>query len=260
MKTEEVPGCALCPYEWAERYCRRPGGKAPKNCPSLRHPELASEAMALVGEPTVGNFSRNCSIQEAQAYGGRELGYEAVHPIKPRIREIVEFAGRMGYQRLGLIFCVGLRREAAIVHQLFADAGFATVSVACKVGRVPKSAIGLERQDQVDPGAAEESMCNPVLQALVANRHGVELNVLLGLCVGHDSLFIRHAEAPVTVLAVKDRLLGHNPLAAIYTLDSYYRSLKGGSEKKPGGRSEPAEQLPPEVVEGKENEQRGEHQ
>ena len=27
-------------------------------------------------------------------------------------------------------------------------------------------------------------------------------------------------------VAVKDRLLGHNPLAAIYTIYGYYRSLK----------------------------------
>ena len=49
-----------------------------------------------------------------------------------------------------------------------------------------------------------------------------QLNILLGLCVGHDSLFIKYSEAPVTVFAVKDRVLGHNPIAAIYTANSYY--------------------------------------
>ena len=223
---ETVPSCALCPFPWPERYCRRPGGKGPKNCPSFLYRDLVEQAQALVSEPELLQFSRNCSIQEAEAYGGRELGYEHIRPIKPRIEEIAEFAGRMGYERLALIFCVGLRREAEIVHTFFSDYGFETVSVACKVGRVAKSILGLGRAEQVDPGAEEETLCNPVLQALVANRCEVQLNILLGLCVGHDSLFIRHAKAPVTVLAVKDRLLGHNPLAAIYTYDSYYRSLK----------------------------------
>ena len=36
---------------------------------------------------------------------------------------------------------------------------------------------------------------------------------------------MKYSNAPCTVLAAKDRLLGHNPLAAIYTIDSYYRSL-----------------------------------
>jgi uncharacterized metal-binding protein len=231
MEKEVLPGCALCPYDWSERYCRRPGGKGPKNCPSLLYRDLLKEAKEELNEPSLLKFSRTCSIQEAEGYGGKEQGYASVHPVKPRIQEIIEFAGRMDYQRIALIFCVGLRREAAIVHQMFADAGFTTVSVVCKVGRVGKSAIGLGQENQVDPQAAEETMCNPVLQALVANSSGAELNVLLGLCVGHDSLFIRYAKAPVTVLAVKDRLLGHNPLAAIYTYDSYYRSLK--TLKKP---------------------------
>ncbi len=225
MQVEDMPSCALCPYDWSERYCRGPGGKGPKNCPSLLK-DLAQKAQALMSDSVLLEFSRNCSIQEAQAYGGRELGYEHIHPAKPRIKEIIEFAERMGYKRLALVFCVGLRREAAIVHGMFEDYGFETVSVACKVGRIPKSELGLSREDHVDPGVENETMCNPVMQALVANHSGAELNVLLGLCVGHDSLFIRHAEAPVTVLAVKDRLLGHNPLAAIYTYESYYRSLK----------------------------------
>lgn len=34
---------------------------------------------------------------------------------------------------------------------------------------------------------------------------------------------MRHSVAPVTVLAAKDRVLGHNPLAAVYLADGYYR-------------------------------------
>jgi len=53
-----------------------------------------------------------------------------------------------------------------------------------------------------------------------------ELNILLGLCVGHDTIFLEFSEAPCTILAVKDRVLAHNPLAAIYDINSYYRWLK----------------------------------
>lgn len=62
-------------------------------------------------------------------------------------------------------------------------------------------------------------MCNPVLQAMTLNKEKSDFNVLLGLCVGHDSLFSKYAQAPCTVLAVKDRVLGHNPLASIYSVD-----------------------------------------
>ena len=219
------PTCALCPYDWSERYCRKPGGKAPENCPSVR----MKDALRRAHDATCGellSFACEASRQEASGYANREQGYAAVQPCKPRIQEIIEFARRMGYKRLGLIFCVGVRFEARAVHELLEGAGFEVASILCKAGRVPKSDLGLAQSEHVDATCEVETMCNPVFQAEAANESEVDLNVLMGLCVGHDSLFIMHAKAPVTVLAVKDRVLGHNPMAAVYQLDTYYRYLK----------------------------------
>jgi len=226
MAETPLPQCALCPFDWSERYCRTGKGKAPADCPSLRLRALTGQAREATLAPDNQEFARQASLQEAACYGGRESGYGAVYPLKPRIVEIVEFARRMDYRRLGLVFCVGLRHEAAVVHEILATNGFEVASVSCKVGGQPKSLLGIAPQDQVDPGAAHETMCNPVLQAMVVNEAGTQFNVLLGLCVGHDSLFFKHATAMGTVLAVKDRLLGHNPLAAIFQYESYYRYLK----------------------------------
>ena len=217
--------CAVCPYEWQERVCRKEHGKAPDNCPSLRQRDLVSRAMGEFRSSDILEFARQASVQEAEGYGDRHLGYDSVRPIKPRILEIIEFSKRMKYRRLSLAFCVGLRREAKTVHEIFERHGFDMISVVCKVGSVPKNMLGLSEDQKIVPHTFE-SMCNPVLQALIANHYESEFNVLLGLCVGHDSLFFRYAKAPCTVLAVKDRLLGHNPLAAVYTVDGYYRSLK----------------------------------
>ena len=41
------------------------------------------------------------------------------------------------------------------------------------------------------------------------------------LCQKEDGKSPEYSNAPCTVLAAKDRLLGHNPLVAIYTIDSY---------------------------------------
>lgn len=226
MPNAPLPQCALCPFDWSERYCRTGTGKAPADCPSLRQRALTEPARQATLAPDNQEFARQASLQEATCYGGRQSGYGAVYPLKPRIVEIVEFARRMGYRRLGLVFCIGLRREAAVVHEILATNGFAVASVSCKVGGVPKSVLGIEPRDQIDPDAAHETMCNPVLQALVVNEAKTDFNVLLGLCVGHDSLFFKHAQALGTVLAAKDRLLGHNPLAAIAQYESYYRYLK----------------------------------
>ena len=59
--------------------------------------------------------------------------------------------------------------------------------------------IGLMDGEKIRPGQYE-SLCNPVGQAMLLNKAGTELNIVVGLCVGHDSLFFKHSGAPVTVL------------------------------------------------------------
>ena len=65
-------------------------------------------------------------------------------------------------------------------------------------------------------------MCNPILQAKVLNREKTDINIVMGLCVGHDSLFYKYSKALTTTLVTKDRVLGHNPVAALNCAHSYY--------------------------------------
>lgn len=104
--------------------------------------------------------------------------------------------------------------------------GFEVVSTACKNGSVPKEEMGLADHEKVHPGKFE-AMCNPIAQAELLNAHGCELNVVMGLCVGHDSLFFRHSRGLTTVLVTKDRVLGHNPIAALNLAETYYRHVWG---------------------------------
>jgi uncharacterized metal-binding protein len=59
------------------------------------------------------------------------------------------------------------------------------------------------------------------------NRAGTDFNVIVGLCVGHDSLFIKNSDALVTTLVAKDRVLGHNPAAALQFADGYMSRVWG---------------------------------
>jgi uncharacterized metal-binding protein len=88
-----------------------------------------------------------------------------MHPVKPRIQEVCEFAKRMGYEKLGLIFCVGLRKEAEITSKILKAQGFKVVSVVCKAGRIPKEELGLKEEEKIFIGEFE-SACNPILQAI----------------------------------------------------------------------------------------------
>ncbi len=113
-------------------------------------------------------------------------------------------------------------KEAKIFASILRNHEFEVESLACKNGSVLKEFIGISNEEQVRP-CTYEPMCNPIGQAKLLNQSGTQLNILLGLCVGHDSLFLKYSEAPVTVFAVKDRVLGHNPLAAIYMAEGYYK-------------------------------------
>jgi uncharacterized metal-binding protein len=134
----------------------------------------------------------------------------------------------MGYRRLGVAFCAGLHDEARALVEILEAQDFEVASVACKAGATPKEFLGLADGQKVRIGEFE-SMCSPIAQAVILNDWRTDLNILVGLCVGHDSLFLKHAAAPCTVLVAKDRVLGHAPAAALHTSSSYYGWLR-----KPG--------------------------
>jgi len=221
-----APNCARCPYKPPERLCSKEGGKHPAFCPIRTMSELVEQSLKEYhSNLSICEFARQATIQEGDGYINKGHGYEQVRGSKTRIEEIMGFAKKMNYTCLGMAFCMGLRKEAKIVEEIFSSGGFDVISAVCNVGGIPKEQIGIHKDQQINPNAIE-AMCNPILQAMILNKAQTDFNVLLGLCVGHDSLFFKYADAPCTVLAVKDRVLGHNPLAAIYTADSYYRSLK----------------------------------
>lgn len=230
--------CARCRVPKGQRACDTLDGAAPRGCPTRHAHETLAASAAVYEDEAVSSFARMASCQEAAGYTDRE---SHARPALTRIQEVCEFARRAGYRRLGVAFCAGLVAEARMLDEILASRGFEVASAVCKVGGVAKEDLGLVDSDKVRPGG-HETMCNPIAQAELLNRAGTDLNILLGLCVGHDALFLRHATAPCTVLAVKDRLLGHNPLAALYTSNSYYRHLKSPPAERcaPGSASDAA--------------------
>jgi uncharacterized metal-binding protein len=228
MKDEERllwASCASCQLPRDKRSCMTLEGAGSRGCPTLTGKDVLEEANQEYEVAAVREFARQASRQEAECYANRDQKPYVRQPTKTRIVEVCEFAKKMGYRRLGLAFCAGLAREAEVVEEILKVNGFEVVSVLCKAGRTSKSKIGIKDEEKVFQGT-DESMCNPIYQAKLLNHEKAEFNVLLGLCVGHDALFFKYADAPTTVLAVKDRVTGHNPLAAIYLSHSYYQKLK----------------------------------
>lgn len=136
-----------------------------------------------------------------------------------RVQEIMEFARKIGARRIGIANCIGLINEARIFARILRVNGFEPYAVVCKVSGQSKSSMGIpEKCEEIGP-----AMCNPILQARLLNQVKTDLNVVIGLCVGHDSLFYRYSDAYVTTLVTKDRVTGNNPAASLYTAGSYYK-------------------------------------
>jgi uncharacterized metal-binding protein len=211
--------CASC----AAQACYAEPGTAeyPDFCPIPTSADVLTRARRVYDDETIRIVAAEAARTEAAGYC-RET----------RVEEVMNFARRLGASHLGLAFCIGLRREAALAQKIFEVGGFRVSSVCCKVGSIPKEDVGLAEEEKIRPGQYE-SLCNPVAQAVLLAAAGTELNVAVGLCVGHDSIFFRYSKAPVTVLVAKDRVLGHNPAAALYTSSSYYKRLLENTRNDP---------------------------
>ena len=207
--------CASC----HKHSCRTGDLKnAPSNCP-CREVDEQEKIKKEYQKPDVAKIAYNSALVESEGYCK-----------KTRLEEIIDFAQKCGYHNLGVAFCIGLSREAEIFCSILREHGFEVSSIICKNGSIPKEYLGIKDSQKNRPGTYEP-MCNPIGQAFFLNKAKTDLNILLGLCVGHDSLFIKYSDAPITVFAVKDRVLAHNPLGAIYLSESYYKNKLHGEQK-----------------------------
>jgi uncharacterized metal-binding protein len=152
-------------------------------------------------------------------------GSDAVNARWTRVEDTIAFAKLMGYRKIGMATCIGLLDESERLAAILRAQGFEPQSVCCKAGSIDKLELGLAETDKVRPGTFEPA-CNPIAQAEICNSLGTDMNIIVGLCVGHDMLFNKHSKAPVTTLIVKDRVTGHNPIAVLYGQNFYYKRLQ----------------------------------
>jgi len=232
MGKPEIPICAKC----GKRTCMNFGPPdssidvqtVPDFCPMKTDSDLFTQALKEYGKADIKEFARISSLQEAQCYERVEGG---MRTKIPRIEETIQFARKMNYKKLGLVFCIGLANEALILCKMLENNGFEVASVCCKTGSISTEEVGLNREETIFGPDVYSTMCNSIGQALLMNRIEPDWVIMMGLCVGHDTLFLKYCERPVTVLAVKDRVLAHNPLAGIYLSGSiYYMRLMAGKK------------------------------
>jgi uncharacterized metal-binding protein len=217
------PKCAKC----LARPCMEgttPMTKFPSFCPIINNKSLIEETTKKYLSQDIRDFYLSAALTEKECYNGRKAKEEGkIVPLRPRIREIAEFARKIGAKKLGMAFCSGLHDEAHRANSILESHGFEMVSVMCSCGSVDKNEVGIPPEYRIRNLNNFEAACNPLLQAELLNRACTVFNILVGLCVGHDMLFTSHSKAPVTTLVAKDRLTGHNPVISLYS--RYFRDI-----------------------------------
>jgi uncharacterized metal-binding protein len=217
------PKCALC----KPKFCHDgvvEDGKLPDFCPMKNFKDLVQNVKQKYEKKEIKSFFINAALTEKEAYDEKAAREdEKIIPVRPRIREISEFAKKIGAKKIGMAFCSGLSDEATRANAILQGHDLEIVSVICSCGGIDKEEVGIPAEYKIRSPENFESTCNPILQADLLNQAGTDFNVIVGLCVGHDMLFTQNSKAPVTTLIVKDRFTGHNPLISLYT--RYHKNI-----------------------------------
>ena len=135
-----------------------------------------------------------------------KVAEDSLNPKLDRVNEIIEYCNEAGNRKIGIANCTTFIKEANQLESILTDKGFGVEKVHCKLGKVPFSALVPNYKGLT---------CNPAGQAKYLAEKGTELNIMMGLCLGHDMIFNSKSEAPVTPLVVKDRKLNHQTLSVL---------------------------------------------
>ena len=215
MKYEDPAG-AYCPDN--VRACRvgESTERGPGYCPTKVDPDGINDAAGKYDDAEVRRISQVSAVVEAAGYCKWT-----------RVQEICEFAKRMGFKKIGIATCISFVDHAKVLSGILEKCtGSRWLLSPASTAVSPRRNSAIKDEEKIRPGNYE-AICNPVGQAELLKRAGCEFNVVLGLCVGHDSLFFKHAQGLTTVLVAKDRVLAHNPIGALNLADTYYSQLWG---------------------------------
>ena len=201
------------------------GSARPAHCPTRDHSDLINEAFDLYkGDSEDARIAKVAIRVEGMCYQS-EPGSETINARWTRVEDTIAFAKLMDYKRIGIASCIGLLDETNRLADILNAQGLEPLSICCKTGSIDKLDLGVDEEDKVRPSTFEPA-CNPIAQARLMNNAETDMNIIVGLCVGHDMLFSKYSEAPVTTLVVKDRVTGHNPVSVLYGQNFYYKRLQ----------------------------------
>lgn len=131
---------------------------------------------------------------------------DSLDPKVDRVEEIINYCNEKGIKKIGIANCITFNKQAEHLKQTLSFNGFEVEAVHCKMGRM--------RFGDLIPEYKGTS-CNPAGQADYLAKKNTGINIMMGLCLGHDMIFNSKSKAPVTPIVVKDRKLNHHTLEVL---------------------------------------------
>jgi uncharacterized metal-binding protein len=195
-KMDLIYSCSIC----ESKPCIKGGNNFPKQCPTVLQSKIAIESKDIYIENKIINNIMKISDT---------LPRNEIKEYRSRFDEIILFIKEMRINKLGVAFCTGLSDEAGKFIELFKNEEIKIIPVCCRVGAVDKNEIGIKKSDHFI------STCNPITQAEILNSEKTDLNIVIGLCVGHDVIFNKYIKGLTTTLIVKDRKYNNCPVKAL---------------------------------------------
>ena len=191
---------------------------APPYCPTNAQEEVCEQARAKYTGKALA-FARCTTLIENGCYaidfdkGNTILPMVTLHP---RAEEIIMLAKVSEFKKLGLAFCIEMQKEASLYTDILEKNGLEVAAVSCKAGGIPKEEMGVTGEEKVMGPESEETLCSGLIMAELLNNENTEMNVLMGICVGQDSLFYKYADAFTVPFVVMDRVYGGATMEGLY--------------------------------------------
>lgn len=201
---------------------KRLPGEAPSWCPMKTKADVIKRALEKQTDED-RRIAHAAAVVESEAYLREPWGLK---PYATRILEVINFAKKMGYKKIGIACCFASGWDANVLHNVLANRGFEVLARFCKVHQLHNTDfLNLKEEETLVPGGYQ-SMCNPIAQVDCLVDSGCEMIITHGECTGHDALAGKYSQVPFTVLGVKDRVLAHNPIVALTCpWNAYYQKL-----------------------------------
>ncbi len=125
---------------------------------------------------------------------------------KSRLQELIRFAHLSRYKKIGIANCAGVQKYAENLMRILVSEGFEVFSINCKQSGLKGEELSTELNGP---------SCDPVSQAEYLNQCQTDINIEVGLCLGHGLLFSKHSQAPVTTFVVKDFSTNHKTVECL---------------------------------------------